>query len=299
MKALIKTKKGYGNVELMDIQEPECKDDEIKIKIKAVGICGTDLHILEGSFPNYNPPVILARIDALEIELALACGEIEMVKNKAFDISLRPGRDLNALYENKWQALAKLFVATGHTGQAVDILNDLILIAWEQNRMHSVIHLKTCLSRELQKIDQADEAVRVLISALNIAEPQNYLRIFIDAGPEIKPLLKIIAAEDKLNTETIASPSQHYIQRILKSIELDSQKTLHLKDLQPSKKALVTERELQVIRLLAEGLSYIEIADRMYISINTLKTYIKSIYGKLDIHNKVEAINRAKELNIL
>ena len=59
MKALIKTKKGYGNVELMDIQEPECKDDEIKIKIKAVGICGTDLHILEGSFPNYNPPVIL------------------------------------------------------------------------------------------------------------------------------------------------------------------------------------------------------------------------------------------------
>ena len=59
MKALIKTKKGYGNVELMDIQEPECKGDEIKIKIKAVGICGTDLHIFEGSFPNYNPPVIL------------------------------------------------------------------------------------------------------------------------------------------------------------------------------------------------------------------------------------------------
>ena len=59
MKAVIKTKKGSGNVELMDIPEPKCSDDEIKIQIKAVGICGTDLHILEDSFPNYNPPVIL------------------------------------------------------------------------------------------------------------------------------------------------------------------------------------------------------------------------------------------------
>lgn len=59
MKALFKTKKGFGNVELLDIPEPECKDTEIKIKVKAIGICGTDLHIYEGSFPYYNTPVIL------------------------------------------------------------------------------------------------------------------------------------------------------------------------------------------------------------------------------------------------
>ena len=59
MKALFKTKKGFGNVELVDIAEPKCGDAEIKIKIKAIGICGTDLHIYEGSFPYFNPPVIL------------------------------------------------------------------------------------------------------------------------------------------------------------------------------------------------------------------------------------------------
>lgn len=59
MKALIKTKKGFGNVELADIPEPECKNDEIKIRVKAIGICGTDLHIYEGNFPYYNTPVIL------------------------------------------------------------------------------------------------------------------------------------------------------------------------------------------------------------------------------------------------
>ena len=68
---------------------------------------------------------------------------------------------------------------------------------------------------------------------------------------------------------------------------------------QASSKSLVTEREKQVIQLLAEGLSYVEISYQMHISINTLKTYIKSIYGKLGIHNKVEAINKAKKLNIL
>lgn len=59
MKALVKIKKGFGNVELIDVPEPQCKQDEIKIKVKAVGICGTDLHIYEGSFPYFNIPVIL------------------------------------------------------------------------------------------------------------------------------------------------------------------------------------------------------------------------------------------------
>ena len=59
MKALVKTKKGYGNVELVVIEEPRCGDNDIKIKVTEVAICGSDLHILEGSFPYYNTPVIL------------------------------------------------------------------------------------------------------------------------------------------------------------------------------------------------------------------------------------------------
>jgi len=59
MKALVKTKKGINNVELLDIQKLKCDDDKIMIKVKAVGICGTDLHIYEGSWPKYNPPVVL------------------------------------------------------------------------------------------------------------------------------------------------------------------------------------------------------------------------------------------------
>jgi len=59
MKALMKKTRGAGNVELVDMEEPKCKGSEIKIKVKSVGICGTDLHIHDGNFPYYNPPVIL------------------------------------------------------------------------------------------------------------------------------------------------------------------------------------------------------------------------------------------------
>ncbi len=59
MKALIKKTRGFGNVELMDIKEPKCTSMEIKISVKSVGVCGTDLHIHAGNFPYYNPPVIL------------------------------------------------------------------------------------------------------------------------------------------------------------------------------------------------------------------------------------------------
>ena len=83
MKALFKTKKGFGNVELIEIPEPKCKDIEIKIKIKAIGICGTDLHIYEGSFPYFNPPVILGHEFSGEI--------IEIGKNVSNKKNLKLG----------------------------------------------------------------------------------------------------------------------------------------------------------------------------------------------------------------
>ncbi len=58
MKALVKTKPGAGNVELMDVSEPQCTPDGVKIEVKYSGICGTDLHILHDTFPNH-PPIIL------------------------------------------------------------------------------------------------------------------------------------------------------------------------------------------------------------------------------------------------
>jgi len=248
---------------------------------------------------HYNPPTIMANIDALEIELAIAEGSVDSVKDKTFDHLNMPGRDLNALHENKFHSIARLFSALGQVSRAIEILNDLIYIAEQQNRKYSEIYLKTCLALQYQKIDDHDNARRVLNKVLGMAETQNYQRNFLDVGAEILLLLQAALLDRRDGVDANMPPSINYIERLISEIEQDSRKRLAGAAIQLSEKALVTEREKEVIQLLAEGLSYVEISFQMHISINTLKTYIKSIYGKLGIHNKVEAINKAKKLNIL
>jgi L-iditol 2-dehydrogenase len=58
LKALVKYERGLGNVELQEVEEPACGDDQIKIEVSYCGVCGTDLHVYEDTFRNY-PPVIL------------------------------------------------------------------------------------------------------------------------------------------------------------------------------------------------------------------------------------------------
>jgi len=61
----------------------------------------------------------------------------------------------------------------------------------------------------------------------------------------------------------------------------------------------ITRRELDVLRLMAEGLSNAEIARRLYLTLNTLKAHTNSIYGKLDVHSRLQAVNRARQLGLL
>jgi DNA-binding NarL/FixJ family response regulator len=61
----------------------------------------------------------------------------------------------------------------------------------------------------------------------------------------------------------------------------------------------LSEREIEVVRLLAAGLSNLEIAHKLYLSPNTLKAHTQNIYDKLDVHSRVQAVNRARELGYL
>jgi len=61
----------------------------------------------------------------------------------------------------------------------------------------------------------------------------------------------------------------------------------------------MSEREIEVLQLLADGLTYQEIAEAMFVSVNTVKSHLKSIYGKLGVHNRREAVARARVLHLL
>ena len=161
-------------------------------------------------------------------------------------------------------------------------------------------HVET---RALQALAAAthDEALSFLHEALTLAEPEGYVRTFLDLGEPMRLLLLRMKAEDGrmksyVDTLLAAFPTQEELH--------PSHRTAHAQRvhvsliLQPLVEPL-TERELEILRLLPSELSTRELAEQLVVSINTIKTQLKSIYAKLDAHSREEAVEKARALNLL
>ncbi len=142
---------------------------------------------------------------------------------------------------------------------------------------------------------KTDLAVTALKRALMLGEPRGYVRIFVDEGAPMGDLLRQAAAR---------GIAVEYVDRLLIALKEDQSRGERL--LQPSslspQPALIeplTDRELEVLRLVSIGQSNEAIAETLVISIETVKKHLKNVYGKLDVHNRVEATNRAREVGLL
>lgn len=129
--------------------------------------------------------------------------------------------------------------------------------------------------------------------SLVLAQPQGYLRLFLDGGEAVRELL--VGLYPTLTEPALAQ----FARRILEAFPASPPKP-PLPDM-PSHGGLVeplSEREIQVFRLLSLGLSNPAIADQLYISLATVKTHIRHIFEKLGVENRIEALNKAKELHL-
>jgi LuxR family maltose regulon positive regulatory protein len=146
--------------------------------------------------------------------------------------------------------------------------------------------------------------------ALALAEPGGFVRIFVDEGPPMADLLY-----KALNLGIAGHGSvAHYVRRILAAFPstgiesaarpepaVEPEKTVPSPTKVP-RSALIeplSEREIEVLELIAEGLTNQEIASRLYLSSHTIKAHTRNIYGKLDVHRRTEAVARARALGVL
>ena len=129
--------------------------------------------------------------------------------------------------------------------------------------------------------------MHALERALSLAEPEGYVRIFVDEGAPMAGLLRQ-AAERGI--------APRYVHELLTAF--GAPESAEPRHAQPLIEPL-SDREVEVLHLAAVGLSNREIAEQLYISINTVKAHTKSVYRKLDAHNRTQAINRAQELGLL
>jgi len=133
-----------------------------------------------------------------------------------------------------------------------------------------------------------DEALTFLADALVLAESEGYVRTFVDKGPPMADLLRQAATR---------GTAPEYVASLLAAFEVRGEVSLRPRT-QPLVEPL-SDRELEVLRLLVDRRTNQEIAQALIISVNTVKTHLKSIYGKLGVHSRQEAVAEARELALL
>jgi LuxR family transcriptional regulator, maltose regulon positive regulatory protein len=203
--------------------------------------------------------------------------------------------DEPATYIREYELLtfARLLVAEARAGandvelEHTQLLVDRLLAAAEAGRRNGSV-LEILIVRALAGHAAGDEerALSSLDRALALAEPDQHTRVFIDQGPVMTPLLRLAAKR---------SPTQPFATELLNAARPD-------RDRPSTAQGLVeplSERELDVLRLLRSELSGPEMANELVVSLNTLRTHTKNVYAKLGVTSRMAALRRAEELGLL
>lgn len=155
---------------------------------------------------------------------------------------------------------------------------------WKDEQLKTMILQAIALHAQ----DETDKAVQVLREVLPLAEPGGFIRIFVDEGLPMEKLLSEAATREIVTD---------YVSKLLAAFETEKQ-TTDAKSSQPLVE-LLSQRELEVLRLIAEGLSNDEIGKRLFLALDTVKGHNRRIYDKLQVQRRTEAVARARELGLL
>jgi LuxR family maltose regulon positive regulatory protein len=216
------------------------------------------------------------------MHIALARGDLDHTLHWSRQVQDGHGASLH--YSAIPVERAKLALATGDKAQARAILAQRYETATQDDIRYAQIEI-----RILQALAAADEAQALdyLSEALVAAQPEGYVRVFIDVGTALIPLLRKAANK---------GVAPDYVAQILSAWGVRPELV------PPTTSPLIeplSERELEVLQLVAIGLSNREIAERLFLATGTVKKHLSNIFGKLDAQNRTECVARARELGLL
>jgi LuxR family maltose regulon positive regulatory protein len=167
--------------------------------------------------------------------------------------------------------------------------------AREQSLNLYILQIQIQRARVLHGSGQPAEASAALVEALRLAEPEGIVRPFLDEGDALQGLLvDLYGSIERANPSGHANPLLRFIDSLLTG----STGVPHPAGIEPLIQPL-SERELEILRLLNTSLNSPEIAARLYISVSTVRTHIKNIYAKLNVNRRIEATQRAADLGLI
>jgi LuxR family maltose regulon positive regulatory protein len=254
-----------------------------------------------------------ARGTAEQARLRVTQGGLAAAVRWAEASGLRAADELAYPQEEEYLVLARVLIARGrrnpaghYLGDALGLLDQLLRAAEGGGRGGRVVEALALRALSLQARGDTSDALGALERALTLAEPEGYVRTFVDEGQPVETLLlELLRGWHKEGQDARPHASIGYLRHLLSAFESPYTSTKALPPQgyglgtnQPLPE-LLTAREQEVLELIASGLSNQEIASRLFVAHSTVKSYVNRIFRKLGVESRTKAVVRARELQLI
>jgi LuxR family maltose regulon positive regulatory protein len=239
---------------------------------------------------------IASLAQAWQARVWLAQGRLDLagkwLDEEALEVNCDP-EDFDMFHLQEAVVVARVLIAQGRLEEAGELLTRLHGYAQKNGLVATDIEILALTSLAYQAQGNLNEALAELEIALALAEPGGFIRVFVDEGP---PMARLLYKALDRNIEP------EYVGRLLAAFPVSEPSKSGPRESQVDQSGLVeplSERELEVLQLIAEGLTNQEIATRLFLSLNTVKVHTRNIYGKLGVNSRTQAVSRAGEYGLL
>jgi len=240
-------------------------------------------------------------LTAQQVASRLAIGDVESVTNLVAPLLEILGKSYYAqklpliAAEAFKLSLTRIFVAQGKLEEALQLLDEIQATVEPMKRFGRLMEVNLLRARICQKQEEdfiSSDAICYLVQALELAKPAGFVTLFLEEGPTLIPLLKAV-----LNHQSAPDEVKQYVHKLLDAFgeSITFPPTGEIAGLVE----LLTPREMEVLRLLAKGDSNQIIAEKLVITVRTVKKHTGNIYGKLNANGRIQAVTRARELGLL
>ena len=254
-----------------------------------------------------NPIPDTRPIEALKVKVYLKLSRLNLAQDWVLMWGLSVDDEITYLNEFEHHTLARVLIAEyqqDHTERsildAIRLLERLLKGAEGQNRMGSVIEILITQTLAHQTQGNLPLAMVSLERALFLAQPEGYVRVFVDEGEPMRSLISNFRSQIERQSDGHGHQLSGYLNKLLAAFTRPEAKTqTPTAGRKPEMVEPLSQRELEVLRLIAQGLSNREIGERLFLALSTVKGHARLIFDKLQVQNRTEAVACARKLDLL
>lgn len=246
-----------------------------------------------------HPPWVLEQIDNWQVRIWLEKGQLEpvLVWAKKFERKIPadpyPLEEMGYFRLISYMMFARVLIAQNRWEEAIELLDILLEAAQAGGRTSRIVEILLLKALTYQAQNDLTKALAAVEESIKIAQPAGFIQTFVNEGPPSAHLLY------KAFSQGICPEYVHQLLDAFPAETPPQSKATYSPDADLGYLEPLSDRELEVLQLVALGLTNQEIATRLFLSKHTVKTHTRNIYGKLGVHNRTQAIAKANLIGIL